>query len=94
MLGVARETFEQFLGRDIKGREAWENSKEIGKASLRRTQFKLAETNVAMAIWLGKQLLGQRDVTELHGKDGAALIQPVINLTVGNERKAYTGGSA
>ncbi len=32
-----------------------------GKISLRRTQFKLAETNVTMAIWLGKQYLGQSD---------------------------------
>lgn len=32
-----------------------------GKISLRRWQFKLAEHNTSMAIWLGKQLLGQRD---------------------------------
>lgn len=32
-----------------------------GKMSLRRIQFRLAENNVAMAIWLGKQLLGQKD---------------------------------
>lgn len=36
-----------------------------GKASLRRTQFKLAEKNVAMAIWLGKQYLGQVDKQEI-----------------------------
>ena len=34
------------------------------KLSLRRSQLKLAETNAQMAIWLGKQLLGQRDVVE------------------------------
>lgn len=32
-----------------------------GKASLRRTQFKLAEKSAAMCIWLGKQYLGQKD---------------------------------
>lgn len=32
-----------------------------GKISLRRNQFKLAEKSVAMAIWLGKQYLGQLD---------------------------------
>jgi AraC-like DNA-binding protein len=31
------------------------------KLSLRRFQFKLAEKNASMAIWLGKQWLGQRD---------------------------------
>ena len=32
-----------------------------GKISLRRTQFRLAEESAAMAIWLGKQYLGQRE---------------------------------
>ncbi len=33
-----------------------------GKVSLRRNQFRMAETNASMAIWLGKQYLGQRDI--------------------------------
>lgn len=32
-----------------------------GKASLRRMQFRQAEKNSSMAIWLGKQWLGQKD---------------------------------
>lgn len=32
-----------------------------GKISLRRAQFRLAEKNASMAIWLGKQYLGQKD---------------------------------
>lgn len=32
-----------------------------GKMSLRRNQMKLSETSAAMAIWLGKQMLGQTD---------------------------------
>ena len=32
-----------------------------GKISLRRYQFELAKRNAAMAIFLGKNLLGQRD---------------------------------
>lgn len=32
-----------------------------GKMSLRRIQFRMAEKNPAMAIWLGKQYLGQQD---------------------------------
>lgn len=36
----------------------------FGKISLRRTQFKIAEHNCSMAIFLGKQYLGQRDVIE------------------------------
>ena len=36
-----------------------------GKISLRRSQFKLAEKSAAMAIFLGKQYLGQRDDVRL-----------------------------
>lgn len=32
-----------------------------GKIALRRSQFQLAERSAAMAIWLGKQYLDQRD---------------------------------
>lgn len=34
---------------------------EGGKASLRRKQYKLADRNAAMAIWLGKMWLGQKE---------------------------------
>lgn len=33
-----------------------------GQVSLRRMQWKLAEKNTAMAIFLGKQYLGQKDI--------------------------------
>ena len=39
--------------------------REYGKSSLRRTQWKLAEKNPTMAIFLGKQYLGQRDNIEV-----------------------------
>lgn len=34
---------------------------DVGRASLRRCQFRLAQKNPAMAIWLGKQYLDQRE---------------------------------
>lgn len=37
-----------------------------GKISLRRNQWKLAEKgNATMLIWLGKQILGQKDKTDI-----------------------------
>lgn len=33
----------------------------VGKINLRRNQFNLSKKNAAMAIWLGKNYLGQRD---------------------------------
>lgn len=44
-----------------------------GKMSLRRTQFRIAETNASMAIFLGKQYLGQRDVIEQDVNDNGLL---------------------
>lgn len=41
--------------------DAYKKGKEQGKMSLRRSQWALAKTNAAMAIFLGKQYLGQSD---------------------------------
>ena len=48
-------------GTSIGFAEAYKNYSASGKISLRRFQFKQAEKNASMAIWLGKQWLGQRD---------------------------------
>lgn len=45
-----------------------------GKMSLRRMQFKLAERNATMAIWLGKQYLGQRDIIENINNDRVIIV--------------------
>jgi hypothetical protein len=54
-----------------------ERGREEGKMSLRRAQFDLAlnRKNVAMLIWLGKQILGQTDKVEHQTADA-------INLTI------------
>lgn len=44
--------------------ECYKKGVENGKASLRRNQFMLSKTNPTMAIWLGKQYLGQKEVVE------------------------------
>jgi len=44
--------------------EVYKTYSAIGKMSLRRTQFRLAEKSTAMAIFLGKQYLGQTDKIE------------------------------
>lgn len=41
--------------------DVFRQKRGIGKISLRRHQFRLAEKNANMAIWLGKQYLDQRD---------------------------------
>ena len=52
------------LDRDANFAEHYKKGLDGGKMSLRRIQFKLAEKNSAMAIFLGKQYLGQRDIVE------------------------------
>lgn len=57
--GVDKSTISRNFATEIaKGRAA-------GKLSLRRSQFRLAETSATMAIWLGKQYLGQKDYPDL-----------------------------
>ena len=53
--------------------EVMARGKAKGRISVRRAQMKLLESgNATMGVWLGKQLLGQRDVTpiELSGAHG------------------------
>jgi hypothetical protein len=49
------------LQRDEEFCRIYKKGQDNGKMSLRRMQYKLAEKNPSMAIWLGKQYLGQRD---------------------------------
>lgn len=44
--------------------EVFAKKRGKGKISLRRMQWRLAEKNASMAIWLGKQYLDQKDVVE------------------------------
>jgi hypothetical protein len=76
--------------------EAIEEGRATGKATLRRLQWQGARAgNATMLIWLGKQLLGQRDKTEITGKDGGAIQHedvtdtrtPIDDLLTGSLRK-------
>lgn len=59
---VSVNTLERRFGGIIK------EAKEHGRASLRRYQYLLAKKgNLGMLIWLGKQLLGQREPEDLKG---------------------------
>ena len=65
VLRVSTGTFEGFMRNHPQAREAFDAGKDEGRASLRRTQFAMAEKNAAMAIWLGKQYLGQSEKSEI-----------------------------
>lgn len=60
------DTLESWCNRTYKQNfsEVFGQKRRLGKISLRRSQFRLAEKNANMAIWLGKQYLGQKEVKE------------------------------
>jgi hypothetical protein len=50
-----------------------------GKISLRRSQWQLAEKNPTMAIWLGKQYLGQKDEQTINQNITPVVIEDDLN---------------
>ena len=67
--------------------EVFESLRTNGLISLRRNQFKLAEKNTSMAIWLGKQFLGQKDIitfNSLNEDEDDALTKSIL-ASMGNE---------
>ena len=94
ILGVSLATFENFLGSNKKARDVWDAAQSVGRASVRRQQFKLMnDGNATMAIWLGKQYLGQKDKneTELTGKDGGPI--QYSGIEINGVKSAYGGRS-
>ena len=63
------DTIRRFCEREygMKFHEVYDKFSANGKISIRRTQFRIAEDgNATMAIWLGKQYLGQTDKQDLN----------------------------
>lgn len=63
---VCTDTLEAWCKRTYKANfsEVFSKKRGMGKVSLRRNQWRLAEKNASMAIWLGKQYLDQKDIVE------------------------------
>lgn len=70
---VTDKTLESWCKRTYKKgfSEIFSEKRGKGKISLRRTQFKLAEKSPAMAIFLGKNYLGQSDKIQYENTDTA-----------------------
>jgi len=66
VLDCSVDTVERWCKREYKMRfaDVFQEKRNMGKVSLRRNQMKLSETNPTMAIFLGKQYLGQTDKKE------------------------------
>ena len=81
VLRVSLRTLQNFFTANPDAKEAHEGGKLEGCASLRRKQFAMAETNAGMAIFLGKNYLGQKDKHELAG-DPLNPIQTINKIEV------------
>ena len=67
------------LQRDDEFCRLYKKGQDNGRMSLRRMQFKLAEKNTSMAIFLGKQYLGQRDVIETDNTHEIAKVEELLS---------------
>lgn len=75
--------------------EVFRQKRGVGLISLRRMQFQLAEKSAAMAIFLGKQRLGQRDV-QAHEVESHVKVEgnPFEGLTTDELRKMAADGES
>ena len=64
---IPLRTLEKKFTNEVDVRKAIEKGRATGKLSLRRRQIQIMEetNNPTMAIWLGKQMLGQTDKQEI-----------------------------
>lgn len=78
VLHILPSTLNKILETDQRAKRAWEEGMAYGKISLRRKQLRLAGDSAPMAIFLGKQMLDQKDVSvsEISGRDG----EPIATL--------------
>lgn len=71
--------------------EVFSQKRERGKISLRRSQWQLAEKSATMALWLGKQYLGQRDNVDVTVSDANGIaLDELEKMVIGDD--SGTGG--
>lgn len=80
--GVTDKTLDSWCKRTYHASfsEVFKQKRGLGKISLRRSQWRLAEKSAAMAIWLGKQYLDQTDGASEKSGDPAALAALILAL--------------
>lgn len=77
-IAVVLKVSSRTLQRRKDAHEAIERGMHRLRTSLRRWQYEKAKDgNVAMLIWLGKQLLGQRDRIDETWRDDTIIIEPI-----------------
>lgn len=81
MLDVSDKTLEKWCKDTYEGMnfsDVFRQKRELGRMSLRRMQWKLAEKNATMAIFLGKNYLGQRDSIEYEDRESLSKLDEIL----------------
>jgi hypothetical protein len=85
VLGISPDSWTRIKVRQPEVEAALNEGRELGKVSLRRKQWELANKgNTTMLVWLGKQWLGQADKQEIGGPGGGDV---VLRVVYGDEPK-------
>lgn len=79
LVAWCRDTYKKENGEGMTFEEIYQIKKSRGKIALRRTQMQLAQKSATMAIFLGKQILGQRDYNNID--INANVNNPFANLS-------------
>ena len=74
--------------------EVFKQKRGAGTISLRRSQWRLAEKNATMAIFLGKQFLGQRDSVDVAVTDAKGIALDELEKMVMQNDADTSGGTA
>ena len=94
MFDCSEDTIERWCKRtyDEGFAETYKKHSAAGKLSLRRAQFRLAEKSAAMAIFLGKNYLGQSDHVVIEDRSALDKLDEILKGTQENavelQRKA------
>ena len=93
---VCSDTLETWWKRTYKRSfsEVFAQKRGAGKISLRRSQWRLAEKNATMAIFLGKQFLGQRDSVDVAVTDAKGIALDELEKMVTQNDADTSGGTA
>lgn len=67
--------------------ETYKKHSAVGKMSLRRSQFRLAEKSAAMAIFLGKNYLGQSDHVVIEDRTALDKLDEILKGTQENAER-------
>lgn len=89
-----KENYRNENGKPMTFSEVFAEKRQKGRASLRRSQFRLAEKNATMAIFLGKQFLGQRDSVDVAVTDAKGIALDELEKMVMQNDADTSGGTA